>query len=221
MVLVSVFATVTLVLGKITLTPATEKGTKTSVDLPEAVPVEGWQARSTAALKDQDLDKPSYVEGREYQYINGSAVLDVQARYFSGTNGNVPEFIKTYFPSLAKDTMTKDIWEVRAFEQSGSVLLASDTEVLHLSSCINPYGGSTVSARAYKQNRNFQDIRYRLVPWLLGENLKDERCLWTHMSVISTDAQQKKTPEEMSILIENAWSSWYKWWTVQILEMEK
>lgn len=219
--LVSVFATVALVLGKITLTPATEKGIDTGINLPETVPVAGWQDRSTVALAEQDLGKPNYVNGRQYQYVNNGAVLNIQARYFIGTNGDVLNFIEAYLPSIAEGTTMKDTQEVRAFEQSGSVLLASDSKVLHLSSCINPYGKSTVSARAYKRNRNFQDIRYRLVPWLLGESLKNERCLWTHMSITSMDAQQEKTPEEMSVLIEDAWSIWYKWWTVQILEMEK
>ncbi|MEN8444601.1 MAG: cyanoexosortase A system-associated protein [Cyanobacteria bacterium J06555_13] len=214
-VLVLVFGAVALVLGKVTLLPAPEKRQALSVSLPDDIPLEGWKNKSTKPLDARRARQKGYTEGKQYQYAKEPAVLDIQARYFVGTNGNVKGFINTHLSELTEDAVLEGQWEVRELEASGAVLLLSDRSTLHLSSCINPYGKSTVSARAFKHNRNFQDIRYRIVPWLLGENLKDDRCLWTHMSI----AKEGKTDEETSSLIEEAWADWHKWWSIRLFKM--
>lgn len=214
-VLVLVFSAVALVLGKVTLLPVPEKKQVLSVSLPDDVPVRGWKSESAQPLQAQRSPQRSYTEGKQYQYVKGAEILDIQARYFVGTNGDVKGFIDTYLSELTEDAALEGQWEVRELASSGSVLLLSDRATFQLSSCINPYGKSTVSARAFKHNRNFQDIRHRIVPWLLGENLKDERCLWTHMSI----AKKGKTDEEVSSSIEDAWSDWHNWWSIRLPEM--
>lgn len=215
-VLIVLFGAVVLVLGKIMLLANAEVLETADITMPDSIPLEGWQDISAKNLNDQDPEKPGYLKGREYDYMQNSTTLNVQARYISGTNGDVERFINHYLPSsLEIDSFGAKNWEVHTFEGVGSFLLLVEQKNIQLSSCINPYGGSTVSARAYKRNRNFQDIRYRLVPWLLGESLKDERCLWTHMSI----SQEGGKSVAMNSSIEAVWANWYQWWSVQLPEM--
>lgn len=204
---------VAAVTGKVLLWETVEPTRPVEVQLPEVVPLENWQATQAEDLTDQNPEKPSYRKGREYRYQQGNSELDIQARYFVGTNGNVRVFINSYRPA----ELGAQAWEPRQLDETGSFLMLVEPSRIQISSCINPYGKSTITARAYKRNRNFQDIRYRLIPWLLGESLKDERCLWTHMS-ITKDANSSK---EVIDTIENAWSSWYQWWAIHLPGMGK
>ncbi|MEM6598361.1 MAG: cyanoexosortase A system-associated protein [Cyanobacteria bacterium P01_C01_bin.69] len=239
LVLLSAFGAVAFVLGKILLvSPTVETDSSIlakTVELPATIPLSGWEATSTEQLKDHGAARHNYIQGKEYRYTQGSTTLSVQARYFVGTSGNVRKFINNYLPatevSLQKDIKQKN-WQVQSLDKTGSFLVIAEAGSFQVSSCINPHGKSTVSARAYKQNRNFQDIRYRLIPWLLGEPLKDERCLWTHMFIEKqiekkikqhTEQQQNELAnsqiEMLEPLIQEAWSDWYTWWSPRLAKM--
>ncbi|MEN8447650.1 MAG: cyanoexosortase A system-associated protein, partial [Cyanobacteria bacterium J06555_13] len=159
--LISVFGAALLVLGKVSFLEKSSDFTSKEVRLPESVPLQGWAGRSSTALNDQDSTKPDYLVGREYSYAQNSLILSIQVRYIKPTNGNVKGFIKKYLPSTPLD---EEEWEVHTLKGVGSFLLATDRDEIKLSSCLNPYGGSTVSIEEYKRNRNFQDIRYRFIP---------------------------------------------------------
>ncbi len=198
------------VIGKVSLQAKPQIDRNTSFSLPDSISLKGWRSISSQELKDRNSDRSNYWTGREYSYIRGSVTLTIQARYFVKTNGDVQGFISDY---LASYLSTQKNWQTYKLEEIGTFLLNSENEEKQLSSCINPYGGSTVTIREFQWNRNFQDIRYRLIPWLFGESLKDERCLWTHMSI---SAQEAKPLEETSILLEAAWLDWYDWWNNQL-----
>ncbi|MEN8443794.1 MAG: cyanoexosortase A system-associated protein [Cyanobacteria bacterium J06555_13] len=203
---------VAIVAIKVTLWDNVEVSEPAEVQLPEAVPLGNWQALSAEELGDQQLETANYKKGREYRYQTEFSSLNVQARYFSPTSGNVRGFIKNYLPN----SLEQSNWELHRLDETGTYLMLVEPRQIQISSCINPYGKSTVSAKAYKQNRNFQDIRYRLIPWLLGEPLKDERCLWTHMLIAQTSDDQVPLNDDA----QEAWILWYEWWSDQLSKME-
>ena len=199
----AIFTAVLGVLLKSILIPSTNKIT-TPLSFPATVPLDGWQTLPSSTLVGADGDRTSpFLSGRHYQYIKNNLTLDVEMRYFVNTNGEVKDFIKNY-GSISVSPL------IRQKEGIGFYGLFTHQERAYLSACINPYGSSTVTARQFKQNLNVHDLQFnRLLPWLVGlEKLKDERCLWTHLSI----PIKHSSPEEAYQNLENIWFSWYKWW---------
>ncbi len=194
---------VLLVLGKLILYPAVTKRTVTPFVFPSAVPLPGWQPLPSHPLVAQTTKPAKYVSGRQYQYIQNDLPLNIEMRYVVDTDGDVKEFIKTYasIPSSPVLRQKEEIGFYGLFTYQGKA---------YLSTCINPYGNSTVTDRQFKQNRNTYDLQLnRLLPWLLGqENFKDERCLWAHLST----PLRHSSPEPAYQLLESTWFSWYQWW---------
>lgn len=195
---------VLLVLAKSILIPAEDKQTASAFVFPTAVPLTSWQSLSSNPLITQNPKHINYLSGRQYQYIQNDLPLNIEMRYVVNTVGDVKEFIKqnTQIP-LSKVTLRQQagIGFYNLFTAEGKA---------YLSSCINPRGGTTVTDRQFKQNRNTYDVQInRLLPWLLGqENLKDNRCLWTHLSV----PLKHTTPDHAYQKLETAFFSWYQWW---------
>jgi len=202
-VLISVFTAVVSVLVKSILFPTTSK-TTTVFDFPEIVPVEGWQSLPSFPLVNSSSGTPPALSGRRYQYVKNNLTLDIQMRYFVNTSGEVKNFIKSY-ESISVSPA------IRQKERIGFYGVFTHQEKAYLTACINPHGFSTFSERQFKQNRNVYDLQFnRLLPWLLGkENLKDERCLWTSLSI----PLKQSSPEIAYQNLENAWFSWYQWWS--------
>lgn len=194
---------VLLVLGKVILYPAVSNRTVSSFVLPSAVPLPGWQPLPSHLLVAPTAKDPSYISGRQYQYIQNDLPLNIEMRYLVNTVGDVKGLIKTYtsIPSSPVLHQQEGIGFYGLFTYQGKA---------YLSSCINPSGGSTVTDNQFKQNRNIYDLQLgRLLPWLLGqEKLKDERCLWAHLSI----PLRHSSPEPSYQTLESAWVSWYQWW---------
>lgn len=196
---------VLLVLGKVILYPALGSRTFALFVFPSAVPLPGWQPLSNHALVAPAAKHLNYISGRHYQYIQKDLPLDIEMHYLVDTDGDVKKFIKSY-TSVASAAL-------RHQEEIGFYGLFTYQGKAYLSSCINPHGGSTFTDRQFKQNRNTQDMQpSRLLPWLLGqENFKDERCLWTQLSI----PLKHSSPERGYRILESAWFSWYQWWRLR------
>lgn len=197
------FSSVFLVLGKIVLSPYAGSRTVTSFVFPPVVPLSGWQSLPSHALSDRSSNHLNYISGRQYQYTQKDLPLNIEMRYVVNTTGDVKDFLKTYtfIPSSPVLRQQEGIGFYGLFAYQGKA---------YLSSCVNPRGGSTVTARQFKQNRNTYDLpSERLLPWFLGQtNLKDERCLWANLSI----PLRNSSPESAYQFLEKAWSSWYQWW---------
>ena len=209
---------VLLVLTKSILFPASSNRTVTAFVFPSVVPLNGWQPLASHPLGTQSSTTKScrgcvkqaqtnkqvnYLSGRQYQYIQNNLSLNIEMRYVVNTVGDVQEYIKqnTNIPS-AKVTP-------RQQTGIGYYNLFTDRGKAYLSTCINPRGGTTVTDRQFKQNRNTYDLQSRIVPWLLGQKeLKDNRCLWTHIST----PLKGTTPDDTYQVLETAFVSWYQWW---------
>lgn len=191
-----------LVLAKSILIPAEDKRTASAFVFPNAVPLAEWQSLPSKSLVPQS-QRLKYLSGRKYEYIQNELALNIEMRYIVNTVGDVKEYIKQETLPLSKVIQ-------RQQTGIGFYNLFTYQEKAYLSSCINPRGGTTVTDRQFKQNRNTYDVQLnRLLPWLLGQqNLKDNRCLWTHLSV----PLKHTTPDHAYQKLETAFFSWYQWW---------
>lgn len=195
---------VLLVAGKLVLYPSTGNRAATPFEFPSSVPLADWQMQNSAPL---EVKKPSEVKsGRKYEYRKNNVALEIEMRYVVDTNGDVASMMKGH--SVLKSSPGK--LELANTEKVGYHGILLQKNRMYLSSCINPRGGSTVTAEQFRYNRNTRDLQLdRILFWLLGRgNIQDTRCLWAQMSV----SLDKTTPENANKILEDAWGSWYAWW---------
>ncbi|MCU0527261.1 MAG: cyanoexosortase A system-associated protein [Elainella sp. Prado103] len=210
--LIALSAATLAVLGKVVLWP-NQARTIPDYQFPPIVPLTGWHIHNQGALlptvASPPQPVPEYSERKMaahgYTLTQGDAVVKVQAYYVLKPNGEVQHALKAFGGIEPKSAQLQ--LDTRYADGIGSYVVFTHQQTAYLGSCINPHGGSTVTAREFKQNRNFADLRHRLGPWLLGEPLKDERCLW---SFFATPIQNSET--ESSAILENAWFAWFSWW---------
>jgi cyanosortase A-associated protein len=202
--LIIIFGSVFFVLGKSILTPSVTKYSTTSLFIfPSKVPLTGWQSLASRPLPESKSEFLQAIAEKHYQYTRDGRILDIEMRYFTGTDGDVSNYIRSY-TSLVPSFSLGDRANV------GFYGLLADRQRAYLSACINPRGGSTVTGGQFMQNRYLYDFRLnRLLPWLLGqESLSDRRCLWVHLSI----PLENSSPETAERVLENVWFSWYEWW---------
>lgn len=212
LILMATFGAVTLVAGRVVLFPAQSRAIEPNFTFPNQVPMADWQVDTEASLPLAE-SMPSYVLGHRYQYSqSGHSQLNqqvvIEMRYLIRPNAELMELINKHLDT--EKTVERDAIAIKQSSDLGSYLLYSDQGRAYLSACINPYGTSTVTDQEFKYNRNFYDIRHRLWPWLTGENLKDERCLWAHLST-----SLESDPEAAQQVLEQVWPDWYKWWQAE------
>lgn len=198
---------VLLILGKSVFDPTV--GSPSSFAFSPAVPLPGWQLLASSPLAAKTVNQPDLLAGRRYQYIQSGLLLDIEMRYLVSTDGDVKTFVQGYTSPPSSSNNLAQI--LRQREQAGLYSLFVHQKRAYLSTCINPRGGSTVTHEQFMQNRSTYDMRFsRLLPWLLGqEDLRDLRCLWAHLSI----PLNRASPEHAYQVLENAWFSWYQWWS--------
>jgi cyanosortase A-associated protein len=202
--LVVTFGSIFAALGKSLLYPTSTQATATPFDFPENLPLASWQPLESVPLEENK--EANLISGRLYAYQQNNRLLEIEMRYVIKTNGNVQRMEEQYrHQKISPGPLT-----IHHQEGIGFYGLAATPDRAYLSSCINPYGGSTVTGEQFRNNRNTYDLRVsRLVPWLLGqEELRDFRCLWTLLSIPLEDT----TAEQAYPVLEKAWVSWYAWW---------
>lgn len=191
-------------------------GTPTAYSFPEAIALPGWQLISSTPIADSGSEMPSPLAGRRYQYEWQEAAMQVEVRYLVSTTGNVQAFVQNYTsiqPTFEQPLPERSQATLRYQEETGFYELFSHQGQAYLSACINARGGSTVTSEQFTYNRNSYDLKLdRIVPWLLGqEDLRDSRCLWTHMSMPII----KNSEEDAYRTLEQAWKDWQQWWSLR------
>jgi cyanosortase A-associated protein len=205
--LIAIFGSVFFVLGKSILAPSVTKyATAALFVFPANVPLEGWQPLASRPTSESNSELLQAIAQKHYRYDRDGLVLDIEMRYFTGSDGDVRGFLRHYTSLVSSPIL-------RQQEKIGFYGLVADRQRAYLSACINPRGGSTVTDRQFKQNRYRYDVQLnRLLPWLLGEEpLRDNRCLWAHLSV----PLEKNSPETAYQVLEDVWFSWYEWWHIR------
>ncbi|MCT7968579.1 cyanoexosortase A system-associated protein [Laspinema sp. D1] len=200
------FSSVLVVVGKSLLYSNPDKGPSADFSFPPDIPLTEWQPLESDSLPVQNTSNLISARVYRYQHQQNKFSLDIEMRYVIDTDGDIKTMLNKH---LNSETYPGKL-TIHHQEGIGFYGLAATTERAYLSSCINPYGGSTVTAEQFRNNRNTYDLQVsRLVPWLLGQQeLRDFRCLWTVLSMPLEDT----TAEQAYPVLEKAWVSWYAWW---------
>lgn len=203
------FGSTLFAFGKATLNP--NLGTYTPFAFPPEVSLDGWQSLGSSPLNRPNPQLTQFIAGSRYQYIHDGVPLDIDMHYES-TNGDIKAFIQNYTSINSLPSEPSQV--IRQQSGVGYYVLFNYQGRAYLSSCINPRGGSTVTSEQFLKNRNTYDMQLsRLFPWLLGqEELRDWRCLWTHLSIPLNQVNNAEVERSYQIL-ENAWFLWYRWWS--------
>lgn len=208
LLLVGTFVGVLLVLGGSILNPVAEKRRVTSFVFPPEVPLPGWQPLGSGRLT-ESAESHSFLAGKHYRYSRNDLPLDIEMRY---GDYEMTTDIKLFIAGYTAIPLTPSHPLLFRQQQGvGFYNLIAYQERAYLSACINPQGGSTITAEQFNHNRLTYDLRFsRLLPRLLGqESLLDRRCLWAHLSIPT----RRLTPESAYPLLEQAWFAWYQWWS--------
>ena len=192
---------------------ATKININNSINLPDQLSLTNWQQINVSSLQEQKiyLDTQKFFivkSGKNYSYINNNQQLDVEMRYMINTRGNNNPFLDAKNPDFLKirNLPKKVIFSPKI----GYSNLYSDGNKGFLLSCVNPRGGGTVNSQQFMQNRYQYDLSFnRFLPWIFGQDvLRDDRCLWTQLSVPVKGRQ----PDDIYSVLESIWlENYWKW----------
>lgn len=211
MLIAIAFAGVFLTLGRFSLDSSAGNRPASPLAFPSKVPLPGWQL-----LESRTLTKPiasahksweAVPASHKYRYRQGNQQLEIEMRYIVSTSGELQSYFGRYASMHLPDGQL--LQSLRQHEGVGFYSLFVHQGRSHLSACINPQGGSTVTREQFIANRFAHDFQLRhLVPWLLGKvSLPDKRCLWVDFSTPINQVSASTYP-----VLEKAWWSWYQWW---------
>ncbi len=211
--LIIIFASTTLVLGRLILDPSIGKRKHIPVVFPQSVPLNGWQLQASEPFISKTTDygqiigKP-YANGKKYRYSQNNLVLDIEMIYELESDSVYLHFLSNYSPIVT--TNREQFFAIRQHEEAGKYSMYVVQNRAYLTTCMNSRGGGTLTRQEFSDNRTRYDLfSDRTIPWLLGQrNLRDTRCLWNHFSI----PLNKSSPQATYALLEKAWISWYQWW---------
>lgn len=198
-----------LILGKLILDPTAGKRSFADFKFPDALPLAGWKLVASQLLIDRALATAEYDRvnaGRLYHYRQNAISLQVEVRYVLNTNGDVSRLLQQ--TSVEPISKMQQIQTISGFYNSFTT-----SDALHLTSCVNPRGNSTVTSTQFLQNRYAYDLQMNhLLAWATGqENLIDQRCLWLHLST-----PLHVNPHDQALaLLESAWHNLTLWGQTQ------
>ena len=213
MLLTLTFVGVFFTLSRFSLDSTAGNRPVTPLAFPSIVPLPGWQT-----LEYRPLSEPvghahksdEAVLGRQkYSYRHNNQQMEIEMSYVVSTLGEVHNYFQHYTSIQLQDG--QPLQNLRQRKGIGFYSLFVYQGRSHLSACINPRGGSTVTSAQFLANRNTYDLQLqRLVPWLLGqESLPDRRCLWADLSMSLNHVSAETTYP----VLERAWWYWYQWWS--------
>ncbi len=213
MLLALTFISVFFTLCRFSLDPTAGNRQVTPIAFPPVVPLQGWQL-----LESRPPSEPiarthksweAVLATQKYRYQKNNQQMEIEMHYVVGTPGELQTYFQNYTSIQVQDGQL--LQNLRQQQGVGFYSLFVYQGRSHLSACINPRGGSTVTSAQFLANRYTYDLQVqRLVPWLLGkESLPDRRCLWADLSI----PLNKMSAQTTYPVLAQAWSSWYQWWS--------
>jgi cyanosortase A-associated protein len=195
----SIFLTV----SKLIIDPAAGQRAFATFSFPKTVPITGWQFVQSQSLSDRRSESLRYnwvVSGQHYRYQKTNAQqqqLNIEVRYVVNTNGNISQLIQE------QQTIASNASQTQVETDLGAYSRFTIDHQTHLTSCINPRGGSTATSEQFLHDRYSDAWQLdRLLSWSLGQNdLLDKRCLWVDLS-LSADAQPS---DQVAADLEKLW----------------
>lgn len=211
--LIGVGSATWVTLGRVALHPPGYK----PLQLPPTLSLSGWRLSEAQILTGGgDASQPdAQMALGYYRYqkeTTNQQTLKVKVHYIINTSGDVTDLMRRY--AFLQLPVGQPNLTIRQQAGTGQYGLFVYQKQAHLSACINPRGGSTVTAKQFSQNRNTYDLTVsRLLPWLLGQaDLRDWRCLWLHLS-----APVESSPEATYQQLEVAWKALYPTWQAHFM----
>jgi cyanosortase A-associated protein len=203
-----------LVLGKVVLFPNNPRARIPTYELPEQVPLAGWQSTQNHTLGAQRQRGPALVSSvdeaaiaaRYYEYVRNNTPLGIEMRYFVESYNHVPAIIQDS-TILFKRNGLRD----RTRPEVGSYVLYINQGKIYLSACLDAQGKASVydTEMVFNQNRP-SAIARRIAPWILKQApLRDLRCLWVNLSM---DTQRFNPDEVDTKLLETTFVDLARWW---------
>jgi cyanosortase A-associated protein len=182
----------------------------TEFAFPVQVPLDGWQALDSQALAAQVIWNGEVARGWHYRYQSTTHTLNINLKYITdiaNSQQDLPQMLGM-FTQIPSDKIQQST--PRYNPNIGFYSLLATPKTAYLSTCINPYGGSTITRNQFQQNRFLHDVRFdRLLPWMLGKDkLMDNRCLWTMLSL----PRDRAVPDTSSQVLETVGVTWLRWW---------
>jgi len=175
--------------------------------LDQAIALSEWQLKTQESLSIPEEKAKELRAVHRYLYTQDEQQLAIEMRYLERSDTNIRNLLLQY----DQVTPTVPFESTIRQNEAGYYSLFEDGEHVYLSSCINPKGGTTVTAAQFTQNRYTYDLQLsRAIPVLLGQtSLQDSRCLWTHMAIPIAPG----TPIEATYpILEASWEQWQTFW---------
>lgn len=207
------FVGVFFTLGRFCYDPTAGNRSVSAFAFPKVVPLAGWQLLESRPLAEPIASEhkswEAVLASQKYRYRQNNQQLEIEMRYLASTSGELDGYLKNYTSIQLQNTQL--LQNLRQHQAVGFYSVFVHQGLAHLSACINPNGGSTVTSAQFLANRYTYDLQLRrMLPWLLGkESLRDKRCLWAHLSIPSNQV----SAETSYSVLEKAWYSWYQWWS--------
>lgn len=209
-ILTLAFGSTLLALGKILVLPDPQKDDEQSFAFPAEVPLPGWKARASYALRNGTVDgiEVRPFEGRRYNYDRAGVNLAIAMTYVTNPDANAQIF--RYYSARLSSSGDRGSIVAHHSRDIGFYGFSIEKGRAFLRACINPRGPSAITYEQFVYNRYTYDLQFnRIFPILLGqEPLRDQRCLWTHLSL----STQQISPELAYSILDTAWRSWFPWW---------
>ena len=176
---------------------------------PDQVSLTNWQFQSSNNL-DNAL-KNNAIAARKYFYTSPTKdTLQIDALYIDGIV-SIPKSLAILGLKYSSNSLN-----IRYLESVGYYALFVDQDRAYLSSCINPYGDTTVTEDQFINNRD-NTTSNRIGSYLLGvTNLRNNRCLFTIISIPLENPklvnQSTNSLAKMYQKLESVWINWHKNW---------
>ena len=175
---------------------------------PQRVSLPEWeQVSGVKQLGEVEADS-EIINQKAYKYKVNNLALDIEMRY--STQINVRSLVHKY-------QQPDKPAQIRQRSDIGYYGMGFHKGRVYLSACITPQGDSTYTYEQFRASEKYVsnlDIKH-IINWILGrERLREEKCLWNHLSM-SVD---KDSPKKTYQLLENVWFEWYKIWRNKVVD---
>lgn len=212
----SILSLALVVSGKVALDPGW--GKPAHYQFPAVVPLADWSVTESHPISTPitiDQDQKGEIAGNQYRYQQQQLSLQVRVYYITNSRGDIGhDFFNTTKPLMISQTRT-NVQQQRSKFGFYNTFQSQDKSYLY--SCINASGASTVNSHQFQQNRQAEILSTnRFLLALIGlKDLRDQRCLWTEMSVSTSDTSQVVPKQTLMV----AWEEWHQWWQSNFPEL--
>ncbi|MGG6296553.1 cyanoexosortase A system-associated protein [Leptolyngbya sp. AN02str] len=205
--LASIFGGTVLVCSQLLFRPGLAQEKKLPEVFNQTVELKGWkQVHEEILANSAEPDEAELIGGKSYRYQNDENNVEVEMRYLIQMDSSVRNLLLKYGKGAPEINFNSTIQQ----NEDGYYSIFFRDEAMHLSSCINPRGGSTVTSSQFVHNRYIYDFRpERILPVLVGQQtVQDSRCLWTYMKMPTQQESLKDAAQQL----EEFWKLWLQWW---------